>query len=109
MTHRTLTPVIGGFTFLEGPRWHDGRLWLSDFYTHQVIAVGPAGKVEEIATVPQQPSGLGWLPDGTQLVVSKRDLKLLRLAQGELIAHADLSPLTGRHATVMVADGQGSA
>ena len=109
MTHRTLTPVIGGFTFLEGPRWHDGRLWLSDFYTHQVIAVGPAGKVEEIATVPQQPSGLGWLPDGTLLVVSMRDRKLLRLAHGELIEHADLSPLTGGHVNDMVVDGQGRA
>ena len=109
MTHRTLTPVIGGFTFLEGPRWHDGRLWLSDFYTHQVIAVSPAGKVEEIATVPQQPSGLGWLPDGTLLVVSMRDRKLLRLAHGELIEHADLSPLTGGHVNDMVVDGQGRA
>jgi sugar lactone lactonase YvrE len=109
MTDRKLTPVTDGYTFLEAPRWHDGRLWLSDFYTHQVIAVNPAGKVEEIATVPQQPSGLGWLPDGTLLVVSMRDRKLLRLAHGELVEHADLSPLTGGHVNDMVVDGQGRA
>src|SRR6201989_747153 len=65
MADRTFTPLVEGYTFLEGPRWHDGRLWLSDFYTHKVIAVADEGKVEEITTVPQQPSGLGWLPDGT--------------------------------------------
>lgn len=109
MTDRKLTPVIDGYTFLEGPRWHDGRLWLSDFYTHQVIAVTPEGKVEEIATVPQQPSGLGWLPDGTLLVVSMRDRKLLRIEHGALVEHADLSTMTGGHVNDMVVDGQGRA
>ena len=32
MADRTLTPVVEDYTSLEGPRWHDGRLWLSDFY-----------------------------------------------------------------------------
>src|SRR4051794_22596738 len=62
MSDRKLVPVIDGYTFLEAPRWHDGRLWLSDFYTHKVIAVTPGGDVEDIASVPQQPSGLGGCP-----------------------------------------------
>jgi sugar lactone lactonase YvrE len=109
MSDRKLVPVIDGYTFLEGPRWHDGRLWLSDFYTHKVIAVTPEGKVEDIASVPQQPSGLGWLPDGTLLVVSMRDRKLLRLEGGGLVEHADLSATTGGHVNDMVVDGQGRA
>ena len=65
---------ISGFSFLESPRWHAGRLWLSDFYTHQVLAVDAQGSIEKIAHIPQQPSGLGWLrvragwPDGHHLV-----------------------------------------
>src|SRR4051812_6016649 len=109
MSDRKLVPVIDGYTFLEAPRWHDGRLWLSDFYTRKVIAVTPGGDVEDIASVPQQPSGLGWLPDGTLLVVSMRDRKLLRLEGGELVEHADLSATTGGHVNDMVVDGRGRA
>lgn len=109
MAERTLTPVLDGYSYLEGPRWHDGRLWLADFYTHKVIAVTPEGKVEDIATVPQQPSGLDWLPDGTLLIVSMRDRKLLRLELGELVEHADLSTTTSGHVNDMVVDARGRA
>jgi sugar lactone lactonase YvrE len=78
VTDRKLSTVVGGYTFLEGPRWHDGRLWPSDFYTHQVFTVTPEGKTEKIVTVPAQPSGLGWLPDGRLLAVSMKDRKLMR-------------------------------
>jgi len=56
--------LLEGLTFPEGPRWREGRLWFSDFYTHRVIAVDPEGRAETMAEVPQQPSGLGWTPDG---------------------------------------------
>ena len=81
MADRTLTPVVEDYTFLEGPRWHDGRLWLSDFYTHKVIAATGEGEVEDIVTVPQQPSGLGWLPDGTTRVATED----LRFPNGSII------------------------
>ncbi len=104
------TPLVGGFSFLEAPRWHDGRLWLSDFYTHRVIAVDTGGHVETVAEVPQQPSGLGWLPDGRLLVVSMRDRRLLRReADGTLAVHADLSAVAGGHCNDMVVDAQGRA
>ena len=83
MAPPTFSTLVSGYSFFEGPRWHAGRLWLSDFYTRQVIAVGMDGTVETIAEVPGQPSGLGWLPDGRLLVVSMRDRKLLRRRFGD--------------------------
>jgi len=110
MISPVFTPLARGFAFLEAPRWHDGRLWLSDFYTHCVLAVDPDGRVETIAEVPQQPSGLGWLPDGRLLVVSMRDRKLLRREHdGTLAVHADLAGVAGGHCNDMVVDAQGRA
>ena len=51
--------LLDGLTFGEGPRWHDARLWFSDFYSHRVMTVDLAGKAETILEVPQRPSGLG--------------------------------------------------
>ena len=102
--------LVSGYTFLEGPRWHAGRLWLSDFYSHQVIAVGMDGQVEKIAEVPEQPSGLGWLPDGRLLIVSMRDRKLLRReADGRIVEHADLSGVARGYANDMAVDRHGHA
>ena len=101
--------LLDGLTFPEGPRWHDGRLWFSDFYTHRVIALDEAGKAETIVHVPQQPSGLGWLPDGTLLVVSMLDRKLMRFAGGVLSEYADLSGLATGPCNDMVVDGKGRA
>lgn len=102
--------LVDGYTFFESPRWHDNRLWLSDFYTHQVIRVDLQGQVEKVADVAQQPSGMGWLPDGRLLVVSMRDRKVLRQeSDGRLVVHADLSAVAGGHANDMVVDAQGRA
>ena len=70
--------LISGLSFTECPRWHDGRLYFSDFYTQRVLAVALDGTVETIAEVPGQPSGLGFLPDGRMLIVSMRDRKIMR-------------------------------
>ena len=77
-----LATLLDGLTFPEAPRWHDGRLWFSDFYTHRVVAVDPAGRAETMLEVPQRPSGLGWTPDGALLVVSMLDRRLLRVENG---------------------------
>ncbi len=106
----TLEVFLTGYSFLEGPRWREGRLWLSDFYTHQVISCDMQGQVRQEAEVPGQPSGLGWLPDGRLLVVSMRDRKLLRReADGRLLTHADLSSVATGHCNDMAVDAQGRA
>jgi sugar lactone lactonase YvrE len=107
---RTLSVVLDGYSYFECPRWHDGRLWVSDFYTHVVVATDLKGTTEVVATVPNQPSGLGWLPDGRLLIVSMRDRALLRLEpSGELVEHADLSGLAPEMLNDMVVDGHGRA
>jgi sugar lactone lactonase YvrE len=97
--------------FLEGPRWRDGRLYVSDFFFRQVLAVDPdRGTAEVVCTVPEQPSGLGWDPDGNLLVVSMRDRRLLRLgADGELDEVADLSQLAGGPLNDLLVDPAGRA
>ena len=105
-----VTSVLAdGFVFLEGPRWHDGRLFVSDMHDDRVLAVGLDGRVERILDVPTQPSGLGWLPDGRMLVVSMTDRKLLRVDRGGVAVHADLSAIATFHANDMVVDGHGRA
>ena len=108
---RTLKTLVEGGTFFEGPRWHDGRWWVSDFYRHQVLAVTTDGKEETVLTVEQQPSGLGWMPDGSMIVVSMLDRRLLRHdpASGKTEQHADLSQLAGGHVNDMVVDRKGHA
>src|SRR5881398_1447900 len=101
--------LAGGFVFLEGPRWHDGRLFLSDMHDDRVLAVGLDGRVDRILDVPAQPSGLGWLPDGRLLVVSMTDRKVLRVDPGGLAVHGDLSGIATFHCNDMVVDGQGRA
>ncbi len=110
MESRKFSVVTDEFTYLEGPRWHDGMLWFVDFYTHGVYRVNPAGDVEKIVHVDQQPSGLGWLPDGRMLVVSMKDRKILRLeSDGRLVVHADLWDKCGGHANDMVVAVGGNA
>ncbi len=99
--------LLGGGSFFESPRWHDGRWWVSDFFRKVVLAVDENGRVEEIARVEAQPSGIGWLPDGTPLVVSMRDRRVLRI--DDLTVHADLAELCDWHANDMVVAGDGRA
>jgi len=101
--------VVDGLTFPEAPRWHEGRLWFSDFYSHRVLAVDVSGYVDVIAEVPQRPSGLGWTPDGTLLIVSMLDRRLLRFDGGALAVVADLSSLATGPCNDMVVDANGRA
>ncbi|MGH8978955.1 MAG: SMP-30/gluconolactonase/LRE family protein, partial [Acidimicrobiia bacterium] len=70
--------LLDGLAFPEGPRWHEERLFFSDMHARRVVAVDMAGTEETIVEVPNQPSGLGWLADGSMLVVSMADRKVLR-------------------------------
>jgi sugar lactone lactonase YvrE len=102
--------LIGGLSFAEGPRWHEGRLYFSDMYAHRVVAVGMDGAAETVAHVPEQPSGLGFLPDGRMLISSMKDRKILRREHdGSLAVHADLSALAPWHVNDLLVDEDGRA
>jgi sugar lactone lactonase YvrE len=105
----TAEVLFEGLYFGEGPRWRDGRLWLSDFYAHSVFSIDPAGNIRTELELDDQPSGLGWLPDGRLLVVAMRGMKVLRLDGDGLTEHADVSGLSRHLCNDMVVDGQGRA
>ena len=109
MNDPTLTPFLDRLAFPESPRWHDGALWFSDFYTQRVQRVDMKGRCETVVCVPGQPSGLGWLPDGRLLVVSMSDRRLLRLEGAVLVEVADLAKLAPFHCNDMVVDAKGRA
>ena len=98
-----------GLFFGEGPRWHEGRLWYSDFYDHAVHAIDLDGNDERIVEVESQPSGLGWLPSGDLLITSMLDRKLMRWNGSELTTHADLGKHFTWHANDLLVDQQGRA
>lgn len=108
---REIRTVLSGMSYLECPRWHEGRIWAADFYTHQVVSAAEDGSDLRVeADVPQQPSGIDWLPDGRLLVVSMRDGKLLRReADGSMVEHADLSSYVTGHPNDLVVDAEGRA
>src|SRR3954452_20126857 len=108
---RDVSVVLDGYSYTECPRWHEGRLWFADFYTHQVVSAREDGSdVRVEAEVPGQPSGLGWLPDGRLLVVSQHDNRLLRREpDGSLVPHADLSTDAAGELNDMVVDTSGRA
>jgi sugar lactone lactonase YvrE len=106
----TLRTLMTGLAFGESPRWHDGRLWFSDWGVREIIAVDPDGSSEVVLSVPSAPSCIDWLPDGRLLVVSGGDGLLLRREHdGSLVTHADLSRLSAHAWNEIVVDDRGRA
>ena len=105
-----LQTLMTGLVFAESPRWHDDRLWFSDWGAQEVIAVDLEGKSEVIVRVPSFPFSIDWLPDGRLLIVSASDgLLLRREPDGSLVTHADLTGLSDHPWNEIVVDGRGNA
>jgi hypothetical protein len=73
----------------ESPRWHDNRLWFSNWGTRQIVAVDLDGNGDVVG---EGPDGLGWatnwLPDGRLLITGP---ELIRVeGEGSRVRHADL-------------------
>src|SRR6266511_122296 len=101
--------LLTGLKIGESARWHDGRLWLSNWGTQQVLAVDLDGNTEVMARVPTTiPFSIDWLPDGRLLVVAGPEGRLLRQEpDGSLVDHANLSGL-GAGLNEIVVDGRGN-
>jgi sugar lactone lactonase YvrE len=106
----TAEPFISGLYFGECPRWHDGRLWYSDFYDHGVFSVSPEGDRRTEVDFEGEPAGLGWLPDGRLLINSRLDRAVIRREHdGTLVRHGELTPWATGHANDMVVASNGQA
>jgi sugar lactone lactonase YvrE len=107
---RTARVLCEGLYFGEGPRWRAGRLWFSDFFARAVKSVSLAGDVRVEFEIDDAPSGLGWMPDGSMLIVAMTTRRVLRRSPaGEVSVHADLGGVASFHANDMVADARGLA
>ena len=99
-----------GIAMGESPRWHDGRLHLSDWMAGELLAVDADGSREVVARIPSFPFCFDWLPDGTLLVVFGSDGAVMRVAaDGTATPYADLAPYSPHPWTEIVTDHRGHA
>ncbi|NNE73685.1 MAG: gluconolactonase [Acidimicrobiales bacterium] len=104
------TKVVDGVDFGEGPRWHDGLFWYSDFYQHAIYTVDDDGNRAKVIDMGErQPSGLGWLPNSDLLIVSMLDQQLVRWDGSTLHDYADLSAFATGKCNDMVVSATGHA
>jgi sugar lactone lactonase YvrE len=102
------TVMMEGIGLGESPRWHEGRLWFSDWVAHEVIALERDGGHRVMARVDAFPFSIDWLPDGSMLITAGREL--LRMEpDGSLVTHVDLSDLSDYFWNEIVVDGRGNA
>lgn len=103
--------LLSGLAMGESPRWHEGRLWLSDWGAQAIVATDPDGNREVMVRVPfGLPFCIDWLPDGRLLIVSGRDGRLLfEEPDGSLDTYADLTSLSTQPWNEIVVDGRGNA
>jgi len=103
--------LMSGVAMGESPRWHEKRLWFSDWGAQEILSVDASGEREVTVPVPfSLPFCIDWLPDGRLLVVSGREGRLLRRERnGSLVTHADLPGPAGMGWNEIVVDGRGNA
>lgn len=101
--------LLQGLAFPEAPRWRRDRLWFTDQHARRVMTVTLEGRTESLLETDDSPGGLGWLPDGTPLVVGMCDRAVYRITDQGLALHADLTAIAAFHCNDMVVDGQGRA
>ncbi|MFM5954116.1 MAG: SMP-30/gluconolactonase/LRE family protein [Novosphingobium sp.] len=107
---RAVRTLAEGIYFGEGPRWHQGRLWLSDFYSSRVCSLSLAGDLRTELELEGRPSGLGWMPDGSLLVVRMERREVWRRwPDGRFERHADLTGHSAHLCNDMVVDARGRA
>ncbi len=103
--------LLGGIAMGESPRWHDNRLWLSDWGAREILAVDAGGRSEIMLRTPfELPFCIDWLPDGRLLIVAGRENRLVRWEpDGSLVTHADLRGVSDGAWNEIVIDGRGNA
>src|SRR5579871_1602890 len=72
-TSSTIQTLLTGLAFGESPRWHDGRLWFSNWGAQEIMAADLTGKSEVILHMPSFPFSIDWLSNGRMLITSGQD------------------------------------
>lgn len=103
------TTIASGFSFLESPRWHEGALYASDFYSQRVLRFDASGTHETVCSVPGRPSGLGFSPDGSLLVTSMLNRAVMRWDGRRMSTHAQFGSLITGYANDMLVTPEGWA
>ena len=103
------TLFADGLFFPEYPRWHDGRLYISDMQGQTVHRSEAGGGLAPYCRVEGRPGGIGFLPDGTMLVVAMTEARILRLTADGLALHADLAAAAPGGINDMVVSRSGRA
>ncbi|MGV0643277.1 SMP-30/gluconolactonase/LRE family protein [Mycolicibacterium sp. XJ879] len=104
-----LSPLANGFCFGEGPRWFEGLLWFSDMLGEAVHTVTLQGAMTTLTLPGHAPSGLGFCPDGSLLIVSTQKRAVLRYDGDTVTTVADLSATAPADLGDMVIDDVGRA
>ncbi|HWD03616.1 MAG TPA: SMP-30/gluconolactonase/LRE family protein [Amycolatopsis sp.] len=108
MKLHTLTEFASGHQFLEALRWHDGALWASDFFSKKVLTFAADGTATTVTEIAGAPSGLGFLADGSTLVVSQADATVQRIAPDRTVStFADFSSIAGGPGNDMLVTAEG--
>lgn len=103
-----LRTIVTGLAFPECPRWHAGSLWFSDMHADQVFQVSESGEILQTLAVPDNPGGLGWLPNGHLLIVGMKRNLLYQLIDGQLQVYADLGTVHTHQSNDMVVGNNGT-
>jgi sugar lactone lactonase YvrE len=101
--------LADGLKFAEAPRWHDGKLWVSDMIGQRVVSIDLLGNAETVAEFDDEVSGLGFLPDGSLIVVVRARKQLVRIDGGHRSLYCDLGGIPCESLNDMVIDGSGRA
>ncbi|MGZ4528719.1 MAG: SMP-30/gluconolactonase/LRE family protein [Mycobacterium sp.] len=102
-------PLANGFCFGEGPRWFEGLLWFSDMLGEAVHTSTMGGSLTTLPLPGHSPSGLGFRPDGSLLIVSAEDRKVLCYDGETVDTIANLAELAPATLGDMVIDDAGRA
>jgi len=99
--------LLSGLGMGESPRWHDGRLWFSNWGTNEIVAVDLDGNSEVMG---RGGGGRGWaanwLPDGRMLITGG---ELIRVEHdGSRLRHADLRDTSPYGCSEITVDGRGN-
>jgi sugar lactone lactonase YvrE len=103
--------IATGLVLGESPRWHDGRLYVSDWGAGQILAFDAGGGGREVvARVERLPFCFDFLPDGRMVIVDGRAGRLARSEpDGTLAPWVDLTALAPPPWNDIVVDGRGNA